>query len=76
MQVAIAWAGGALSHHEVIRPVRTSAQRRDVDTLMRRMRELRTAGATTAQIATTLHTEGFVPPKRYRPFSQELVSQW
>jgi hypothetical protein len=75
VQVAIAWAGGALSHHEVIRPVRTYAQLRDVDTLMRRIRGLRTEGATTAQLATTLNTEGFVPPKRYRPFSKELVCQ-
>jgi hypothetical protein len=75
VQIAIEWAGGALSHHEVIRPVRTYAQLRDVDTLMRRIRELRTQGATTAQIATTLNTEGFVPPKRYRPFSKELVCQ-
>ena len=39
VQVAIAWMGGAQSHHEVIRPVRTYAQLRDVDTLMRRIRE-------------------------------------
>lgn len=39
VQVALAWAGGSCSHHEVIRPVRTYAQWRDVDTLMRRMRE-------------------------------------
>jgi hypothetical protein len=75
VQVTIEWAGGACSHHEVMRPVRTYAQLRDVDTLMRRMREWRTGGATTAQIATTLNTEGFVPPKRYRPFSTELVCQ-
>jgi hypothetical protein len=75
VQVAIAWTGGALSQHEVIRPVRTYAQRRDVDTLMGRIRELRTQGATTAQMATTLNTEEFVPPKRYRPFSRELVCQ-
>ena len=75
MQIAITWAGGALSQHEVIRPVRTYAQLRDVDTLMRRIRELRTPGATTAQLATTLNREGFVPPKRDRPFSKELVCQ-
>ena len=59
----------------MIRPVRTYAQLRDVDTRLRRIRELRTQGATTAQIAMTLNTEGFVPPKRYRPFSRELVCQ-
>jgi DNA invertase Pin-like site-specific DNA recombinase len=75
VQVAIAWMGGAQSQHEVLRPVRTYAQLRDVDTLMRRIRELRMGGATTAQIAMALNTEGFVPPKRYRPFSKELVCQ-
>jgi DNA invertase Pin-like site-specific DNA recombinase len=75
VHVAITWAGGAQSQHEVIRPVRTYAQLRDVDTLMRRIRELRMGGATTAQIAMALNTEGFVPPKRYRPFSKELVCQ-
>jgi DNA invertase Pin-like site-specific DNA recombinase len=75
VHVAITWAGGAQSQHEVTRPVRTYAQLRDVDTLMHRIRELRTEGATTAQIATTLNAEGFVPPKRYRPFSKELVCQ-
>jgi hypothetical protein len=39
VQVAIAWTGGARSQHEVIRPVRTDAQRRDVAALMRRLRE-------------------------------------
>jgi DNA invertase Pin-like site-specific DNA recombinase len=74
-QVAITWAGGAQSQHEVIRPVRTYAQLRAVATLMRRLRELRMGGATTAQIAIALNTAGFVPPKRYRPFSKELVCQ-
>jgi hypothetical protein len=76
VQVSIHWAGSSLSQHEVIRPVRTYAQLRDFETLMRRIRELRTGGATTAQIATTLNREGFIPPKRYRPFSKELVGQW
>jgi hypothetical protein len=75
VHVAITWAGGVQSQHDVIRPVRTYAQLRDVDTLMHRIRDLRAGGATTAQIATTLNTEGFVPPKRYRPFSKELVCQ-
>ena len=64
VQGAIAWAGGSLSHPGVIRPVRTSAQRRDVDILMHRIRAWRPGGATTAQIATTLTTEGCVPPQR------------
>ena len=75
VQVTSHGAGGALSHHEVIRPVRTYEQLRDFATLLRRIREWRTGGGTTAQIATTLNREGFVPPKRYRPFSKELVCQ-
>jgi DNA invertase Pin-like site-specific DNA recombinase len=75
VQLTIHWAGGSYSQHEVIRPVRTYAQLRDCETLMQRIRALRTAGATTARIATMLNREGFVPPKRYRPFSKELVGQ-
>jgi hypothetical protein len=73
VQLTIHWAGGSLSQHEVMRPVRTYAQLRDVETRMRRMRAWRTEGATTAQMATALNREGVVPPKRYRPFSTELV---
>jgi len=73
--VALAWAGGARSHHEVIRPVRPSAQRRDVETRRRRMRAWRPGGATTAPLATTRHPEGCVPPQRARPCSNALVCQ-
>ena len=75
VQVVIQWAGGALSHHEVLRPVRTYEQLRDFETLRHRMRALRLAGGPTAPSATTLNQEGFVPPKRYRPFSTALVCQ-
>ena len=75
VQVAIHGAGGLRSQHAVMRPVRTYEPLRDVATLMRRIRAWRTGGATTAQIATRLNREGFVPPKRDRPFSNELVGQ-
>jgi len=39
-------------------------------TLMRRIRALRTGGATTAQIATTLNREGFVPPEAVSALQQ------
>jgi hypothetical protein len=73
VQVALAWMGGAQSQPEVIRPVRTYVPLRDVDTLMHRIRALRMGGATTAQMAMPLHTAGFVPPKRYRPFRKALL---
>jgi hypothetical protein len=66
-------AGGSLSQHEVIRPVRTYAQLRDVETLMRRIRAWRTEGATTVPMATGLNRDGVVPPQRDRPFSTALV---
>ena len=74
-QVAIQWAGGSLSHHEGMRPVRPDEPLRHVATRMRRLRGWRTAGATPAPMATTRHHDGLVPPKRYRPCSQELVGQ-
>ena len=66
---------GARAARRVPRPVRPYAQLRDFETLLRRMRPLRTGGATTAQMATTFNREGFVPPKRSRPLSKALVGQ-
>jgi hypothetical protein len=75
VKVTIHWAGGHLSHHEVIRPVKTYDQLRDVVQLRPRVVALRAGGHTMAQIAATLDAEGVVPPKRCGPFSKELVRQ-
>ena len=73
--VTIHWQGGFTSRHEVVRPVRSYEQLRDLDKLMDRIAALRDEGYTTAQIADALNREGFSPPKRRRGFFPDLVRQ-
>lgn len=73
--VTIHWQGGFTSRHEVVRPVRSYEQLRDLDRLMDRIAALRDEGFTTAQIADALNQEGFSPPKRRRGFFPDLVRQ-
>jgi DNA invertase Pin-like site-specific DNA recombinase len=73
--VKLHWAGGYQSQHEIVRPVATYAQLRDFEGLMGRVRELRDAGQTAADIATALNAEGFCPPKRRGEFTAPVVYQ-
>jgi hypothetical protein len=73
--VTINWHGGFTSQHEVVRPVRTYEQLRDLDKLMDRVVALRHEGRTAAEIAVYLNQEGFVPPKRCGEFYPELVHE-
>jgi DNA invertase Pin-like site-specific DNA recombinase len=75
VDVAIQWHGGFTSRHEVVRPVRTYEQLRDLDKLMDRIVALRHEGRTAAEIAVCLNQEGFVPPKRCGEFYPELVHE-
>lgn len=75
VDVEIRWHGGFTSRHEVVRPVRTYEQLRDLDKLMDRVVALRHDGHAAAQIAACLNREGFVPPKRCGEFYPELVHE-
>ena len=75
VSVTIQWQGGFTSQHEVVRPVRSYEQLRDLDKLMDRIAALRDEGHTTAQIADALNREGFSPPKRRRGFFPDHVRQ-
>jgi DNA invertase Pin-like site-specific DNA recombinase len=75
VDVVIHWRGGFVSQHEVVRPVRTYEQLRDLDKLMDRLVALRHEGRTAAEIAVCLNQEGFVPPKRCGEFYPELVHE-
>jgi DNA invertase Pin-like site-specific DNA recombinase len=75
VDVTIYWHGGFTSRHEVVRPVRTYEQLRDLDKLMDRIVALRHEGRTAAEIAVCLNQEGFVPPKRCGEFYPELVHE-
>lgn len=63
VDVTLHWAGGYQSQHEITRPVASYAQLRDYKRLMHRLTELREAGHTSPQIASTLNAEGFHTPR-------------
>ena len=73
--VGIHWAGGFVSRHEILRPVRRYDQLRDWDRLMGRIVELRAADRTAVEIAEHLNREGFRPPKCRASFTAPLVRQ-
>ena len=72
--VAIHWAGGFVSRHEVRRPVSRVEQLRDYAELMRRVAELHGAGRTLRQIVEALNREGFHPPSGTRRTSPRWSS--
>src|SRR5262249_4821516 len=62
--VAIHWAGGFVSHHEIHRPVGRYQRLRDYAQLKERLAELRWQGKTSREIADSLNAEGFRPPRQ------------
>ena len=73
VDVTIKWAGGYQSQHELLRPVLTYRQLRDIELLVERVVELRAAGVSAPRIAKHLNEEGFTPPKRRGPFNESQV---
>jgi hypothetical protein len=73
VDVAIHWAGGYESHHEIKRPVATYSQLQDFEPLMSRLAELHAAGKSAANVAAQLNAEGFYPPRHRGPFTQAMV---
>jgi DNA invertase Pin-like site-specific DNA recombinase len=71
--VTIAWAGGYVSQHDLVRPVASYAQLREFERLLGRVAALRGAGHSAAKIAATLNAEGFYPPKRSGKFTAAVV---
>jgi DNA invertase Pin-like site-specific DNA recombinase len=78
--VTVHWAGGFISQHQMQRPVISYRQLRDFDRIERRIRELRDARHTAAEIAERLNQEGFHPPVGRPAFNRQtvgqLVSRW
>ena len=62
VDVEVHWNGGFASQHELIRPVASYQQLSGYKELMVRLKELRNAGRTSAQIANQLNDEGFHSP--------------
>ena len=67
--VALAWAGGWTSTHELTRPVSRYEQLADYGRLTGRIGELRDGGLSLAEVAERLNAEGFRPPKRAVQFT-------
>jgi DNA invertase Pin-like site-specific DNA recombinase len=74
VRLAIAWSGGSVSRHELVRTVRRYEQLTDYPRLVARIDQLRTAGRSMEQVAATLNAEGFHPPKRVERFSGGMVA--
>src|SRR4051812_2017462 len=63
-ELACHWAGGPITRHDLIRPVRRFEQLEQWDRLIARITALREAGATAQAIADCLNAEGWRPPKK------------
>ena len=73
--VTIRWAGGVLTGHEIVRPVRRYDQLADHSRLLNRIDELRKEGLPLATVAERLNQEGFRPPKRSQVFKGGIVAR-
>jgi DNA invertase Pin-like site-specific DNA recombinase len=73
--VALTWAGGWVSAHEIIRPVSRYDQLADYSQLRARIGELRDGGLSLAEIAERLNADGFRPPKRAAQFTGPMVTR-
>jgi hypothetical protein len=73
VRVSIRWSGGDVSHHELVRSVRSYAQLSDYGRLWERIDALRGEGKSMAAVAAALNAEGFRPPKGAERFSGGMV---
>jgi DNA invertase Pin-like site-specific DNA recombinase len=73
LDVAIHFAGGFISHHELRRAVARYDQMHDYPQLLDRVQELAQQKQTARQIAEQLNREGWRPPKRRETFNQSMV---
>jgi DNA invertase Pin-like site-specific DNA recombinase len=75
VDVTIRWAGGQVTRHDIVRPVKRYEQLADYARLRMRIDELRKGGLTIAELAERLNQEGFRPPKRSATFTISIVRQ-
>jgi DNA invertase Pin-like site-specific DNA recombinase len=74
VDMELRWAGGFVSRLALSRPVQTYEQLSNYDELVARIGALRAQRNTLSEIAETLHTEGFHPPKRSPRFTKAILS--
>jgi DNA invertase Pin-like site-specific DNA recombinase len=63
--LACHWAGGVVTKHTLIRPVRRFEQLEHFDQMLAQITEMRSQGATAQCIADRLNAEGWRPPKKH-----------
>lgn len=69
------WAGGFVSQHDLIRPVRCYEQTADYKRLRLRIEQLHQEGKSYAEIAEHLNAEGFHPTKQASRFQKSIVGR-
>jgi DNA-binding transcriptional MerR regulator len=74
IDVELRWIGGFISRHTLSRSVQTYRQLSNYKELVARIDGLRAAGKTLPEIAATLNSEGFHPPKRSPRFTSAILS--
>jgi DNA invertase Pin-like site-specific DNA recombinase len=74
VEIELRWAGGFVSRHSLYRPVQTYEQLSAYDELVARIDVLRAERKTLPEVAATLNTEGFHPPKRSPYFTKGILS--
>jgi DNA invertase Pin-like site-specific DNA recombinase len=74
VKVAITWAGGFVSEHDMVRTVQRYEQLAEYPRLVARIEELRAAGKSMEEVATVLNAEGYHPPKRVERFTGGMVA--
>ena len=70
--VAVHWAGGFVSRHQLKRPVARYRQLRDFERLAERVAQLRAEKCSAPKIAAKLNEEGWHPPRGV-PFNDRMV---
>lgn len=74
VRVAIHWAGGFQSQHDLVRAVQRYDQLADYARLHARVHELHAAGCSMAEVAARLNEDGFQPPKRAKRFTSNMIA--
>jgi DNA invertase Pin-like site-specific DNA recombinase len=74
VKLAITWAGGFVSQHELVRAVQRYEQLADYPDLCSRIEQLRAEGQSMEDVAHALNAEGFHPPKRVERFTGGMVA--
>jgi len=73
VDVVVHWVGGRQTHTRTRRPVGKLKSLANHADLLERIRDLRRAGRTAAQIAQTLNAEGWRTPTQRSPFNERLI---